>query len=299
MNGSCNITAVVNYKGGVGKTTLAMSLAGELCNLGNRVGIIDTDSQPGNAAFYLGMKREDNLYRALVGDRQPDGSSVPVELSELVREVPDDSWYAPAVQVVRRIGDDGAYEALEPLDPQPARGVMYLLPSGDNTFNAPLYLGDINAFQDLLDEFAEEYQLSHIIIDTSPTRSYFDPMVFGCAHNFVYVTEPVEDGLAGLVEVFDQVERLSRRRVRRGQKPARVLGIVPNKVRLKEHRENLDVMRDEKSPYRDYLTTSLRQLKTYVHLSKYGQTLRAYAPRCEASIEMVKVLYQLMEKVYA
>jgi chromosome partitioning protein len=57
MTGS--IIAVAQRKGGVGKTTIAVSLAAELCKRGNDVALIDSDSQrsacawaiPGNLAF--------------------------------------------------------------------------------------------------------------------------------------------------------------------------------------------------------------------------------------------------------
>ncbi|HAZ63210.1 MAG TPA: hypothetical protein DCZ72_06325 [Armatimonadetes bacterium] len=72
------VSAVVNQKGGVGKTTTAVSLAGWLALGGRRVLLIDADAQ-GNASSALGVDRralEACLYDALV-DAQP--------LTELIR----------------------------------------------------------------------------------------------------------------------------------------------------------------------------------------------------------------------
>ena len=61
------VISVVNQKGGVGKTTTAMSLAAYLAELGNFVLLVDMDSQ-GNASSGLGFSREDlshGIYEAL------------------------------------------------------------------------------------------------------------------------------------------------------------------------------------------------------------------------------------------
>ncbi len=57
--------AVFNHKGGTGKTTTSVSLAGGLAARGKRVLLVDTDSQ-GNVAVSLGARSERSLYHVLV-----------------------------------------------------------------------------------------------------------------------------------------------------------------------------------------------------------------------------------------
>jgi len=57
--------AVVNQKGGVGKTTTAVTLAHGLAMRGLDVLLVDLDPQ-GNVADCLGMEREPDLYELLV-----------------------------------------------------------------------------------------------------------------------------------------------------------------------------------------------------------------------------------------
>lgn len=285
------VIVATNYKGGNGKTTVLSSTAAECANRGFRVGIMDVDSQPSNIAFFLGVPREDNLFRALIGDKVGEGNDarfVPVPLNHLVREVPHDSWYSPAVAI------DSDTDTLVPLDVQPVPGKMFILPSGDNTFRVPGLLPDAELVDDLVDEFIEEYQLDFLFIDTPGAPSHWNALIYRNSDAFIYVTEAETASLAGLVEVTGQVERFSRRRQRKGLPPIKLLGIVPNKVRLKAHYDNL---RDLGKAYPGLVAPPLRLLRTYAKIIDYGQTIRAYAPSSPEAFEMYRAVDFLFQQV--
>jgi chromosome partitioning protein len=69
--------AVFNHKGGTGKTTTSVSVAGGLASRGLRVLLVDTDSQ-WNVGVSLGIKAERTLYHVLVMGLKPKDAAVNV-----------------------------------------------------------------------------------------------------------------------------------------------------------------------------------------------------------------------------
>jgi len=69
--------AILNQKGGTGKTTTAVNLAAGLAEREQQVLLVDTDAQ-GNVGVSLGVAGERSLYHVLVENAEPSEVAVPV-----------------------------------------------------------------------------------------------------------------------------------------------------------------------------------------------------------------------------
>jgi len=81
--------AVLNQKGGVGKTTTAVNLSVALADLGQRVCLIDLDPQA-HASLHLGLTPStgaESIYGALIRD---------ISLDEVRQQVADRLWVVPS-----------------------------------------------------------------------------------------------------------------------------------------------------------------------------------------------------------
>ena len=79
------VIAIVNQKGGVGKSTTAVSLGAALAELGYRILVVDLDPQ-GNASTGLGIRhnaREVTTYEVLLSEARITDGIVPTELQGL------------------------------------------------------------------------------------------------------------------------------------------------------------------------------------------------------------------------
>ncbi len=240
--------AIVNRKGGVGKSTMSTHIAAGLATLGYRVALVDTDSQ-GHSSLLLGMPDENGLFKLLI-EKQP--------LENVVRLVPTDR-YAPT--------------------DHPPLGELFILPSSEKTHQIPHQLEPDESFLFLqrMEEMAEHFNLDVAIVDTAPTMSPLDSSVYLATDGFIYVTECERLSFDGVQTAIEHMERFGKIRRKYLQRDSRIVGIIPNKLRAdtRLHRHNVSQLA-EAFPGLVWTPITLRVL--WAEATNVSELVYTYAP---------------------
>ncbi|MBI5959075.1 MAG: ParA family protein [Chloroflexi bacterium] len=198
---------ILNEKGGVGKTTLAVNLAMGLAARGHRVLLVDAEEQ-GHATLAVGVRKYPGLYDLLVRD---------ASFREVLKPV-DPTKY----------GDSG-------------KSRLYLVGSNVETRNIVTSISDAMKFKNRLEELAGQFD--YCIVDTAPTPSLLHASIYFAADGVLIPTECEFLSLDGLVETMNRAKAIATYY----HTGLHVLGIVPNKYRAStiEHRENLAKLQEQ------------------------------------------------------
>jgi chromosome partitioning protein len=182
--------AIVNSKGGVGKTTLAITLAAGLAATGKKVVLVDTDPQ-GNVAGWFGMSEESGVFDLLIKERP---------IAELLRLVPQERWW-----------------------PDLSSGVLAILPGNSRTTTAGLTLAiektTANKLKNGLAPLA--HSIDYVILDTSPTVTEMMANVFAASDGAIIPTQTARLSVNGVHKTMGRIEAVH------DQLALPVLGIQP------------------------------------------------------------------------
>lgn len=219
------IIAVINQKGGVGKTTTVINVGASLAIAGKKVLLVDLDPQ-GNMSSGLGIDpaivQENNVYNALVGEKSLIQLATTTTLENLF-VVPSNSDLAGAeielVDVPRRefrLRDSLSQEILDfdyvLIDCPPSLGLL--------TLNA--LCGSTSYLIPLQSEFFAMQGLTNILKTAGLVRDHFNPAL-------------EEEGI--LVTMFDSRSNLSKQVYNELKEFAGhrlFANVIPRRVRLAE-----------------------------------------------------------------
>ena len=171
------VITIGNEKGGVGKTTTAVNLSSWLAARGRRVLLIDIDAQ-GNATRGLDQQKSAGIYDLLA------------------RRM---AWQSILIPIPREVFTMKGKET--------HAGELFLVPSNVETRNIAETISDVFRLKKRLNEVRTIFDV--VIIDTSPTPSLLDSMVYMATDYVIYPTKCEEWSLEGLDDTIEHVVEAS------------------------------------------------------------------------------------------
>jgi chromosome partitioning protein len=127
---------VTNEKGGTGKTTLAVHIAGLLAARGQRVLLVDFDPQA-HATLLLGIPESRALHDLLVDD---------LDIVDLLAQPEPERYAIPG---------------------QDVKGRLYVLPGGKASWNISIQIQDVTIFREHLVDVGQSVDV--VVVDTAPS----------------------------------------------------------------------------------------------------------------------------------
>jgi chromosome partitioning protein len=224
------VVATLSLKGGVGKTTVALGLAGAAQQHGVRTLLVDLDPQANSTialdtgptaatvADVLDEPRRSVLHRAIAPSGWGDGLDVLVGAEQTERHNNPD----PSPKQLGRL----------------RRGLQRLV-EHDGLLGDPLNDGD-GADDGGGDAAGDPYRL--VIIDCPPSLGQLTRSALAAAHRAVLVTDPTMFAVSGVQRAFDAVQTERQR----GNSDLQPLGVLINRVRPRntEHEVRIGELRE-------------------------------------------------------
>ena len=247
---------VGNEKGGVGKTTTATSLSGELASRGYVVLLIDADPQ-GHATKALGIPKSGKFYDWAVRDAvwmdadHPDRSSL--SRIEPTRYLPD--------------GEDKG------------KGEMFLLASNVETRNVANSISSVWKVKNRLKEV--EAVFDYVVIDTSPTPSLLHSAFYVAADYIVLPTLLEDWSLDGVAETLGHLEQVNEERLARGMAELAVAGIIP--MMFKSGRIVADTFGEELRGSYEKVLSGIPDRETFRKAAALNTLVTVFEPNSDAA----------------
>jgi chromosome partitioning protein len=244
--------AIINQKGGVGKTTTAVNLAAALAECGRRVCVIDLDPQA-HATTHLGVEpdgKAPSMYDVLVNSRP---------LAEVRRKVGDNLWVA---------GSDINLAAAE----VELAGVV-----GREVILRDLLLQDEGAFD-------------FVFMDCAPSLGVLTLNALSAANEVFIPLQPHFLALHGMGKLFETTALVAKRINPSLKVTGIVLSLYESSTKLAQEvvqdlQDYLDKSRGTNAPWakaRIFATRIRRNIKL-AECPSFGQPIFRYSPTCNGA----------------
>ncbi|MSR30761.1 MAG: ParA family protein [Gemmataceae bacterium] len=253
--------AILNQKGGVGKTTTAVNLAAALAKLGKKVCLLDLDPQA-HASTHLGIhKTQGSIYEVLV-------QSKPLQQCRV--EVDEGFWLVPSEI-------DLAAAEVE------LAGVV----------GRELLLRDALAADSMLFDFC--------IMDCPPSLGILTLNALACVQDIFIPLQPHFFALHGLSKLLETTGLVSRRLNADLTVAGIILTLYENNTRLTQEvvadlNQFLENSRGVKSPWQKarLFSTRIRKNIKLAECPSHGKSIFSYDPKCHGAVDYTELAREIL-----
>src|SRR5437899_1982159 len=257
--------AIINQKGGVGKTTTAVNLAAALAQCGQRVCVLDLDPQA-HATTHLGIEPDGStpsMYDVLVNSKP---------LSEVRKKVADNLWVAAS---------DINLAAAE----VELAGVV-----GREVILRDMLLQDEGAFD-------------FVIMDCAPSLGVLTLNALASASEVFIPLQPHFLALHGMGKLFETTALVAKRINPALKVTGIVLCLYETSTKLAQEvvndlQEYLQRSRASNTPWANarVFNTRIRRNIKLAECPSFGQSIFAYAPTCHGALDYMALAQELLGK---
>lgn len=242
-----SVIAIANQKGGVGKTTTAVTLAHGLAQRGKRVLLLDFDPQ-GQAARALHLSPSAGIYSLLTMD----------------------TGAGETAYIQNKIIGTG-------------RENFWLLPGNKQTADAQAMINSQEKPVSWVRETLERFCTSHyhyLILDSAPSLGGIQERVLWASDRVIIPTPAEALGSDGLRQVLETMKHLAAEKDWKGG----LFGVLPTffMENVREHNFNLSTLRQTLG---DLILPPIHRAAVLAECPAYGQTIFEHAPRSRAARE--------------
>jgi len=300
MYNGMRVVAVMQNKGGVGKTFLTSNIAvrgdsGAIPEIrpGKKILLMDVDPQQNLSSTFLEM--EPNPGR--------ESKNPPIHPDFDPNDPDDREWGGRSSSIGVYYGDDVVPypTALEHVEILPADG--NILANFHNSMQKASDEELVEALTNRLYEFfseplvQERYDL--ILLDCPPGKGYIHIPILQAATDIIIPCEPQPHCVDGTSQTISLLQNQNNKR--KGP-PVNVVGVIPNRydMRSNDFRDNLALMRDQDIPWSKYVPDfELKLLRDYriSHLPEEVEGLRKFKSK-DAEQGMAQFIDLFRSKVY-
>lgn len=258
------VMTFANEKGGVGKTTVAVTIAAGMAARGKRVVLIDADAQ-GTATWSLGLKKEPCFYDLLVRD---------AEWNQVLRVVPPERYGI--------VGTAGSEQ----------QGLLAVLPGNSETSLISSKVDKIDLIAERLDQLTGH--VDAVIFDTSPTPSLLHGVIYLATDVLIYPAICEVFSLNGLLDTIRNRATFDKTRQNMLGKEIVMGGIIPTMYQANtiEHSVNRDELEKR---YGDLVWKPVAKRITWSEAAAQRVPVYNFDPGSQAAADAWELIDRAME----